>query len=425
MTRILRSKSFGGGPVTAVVISQEDRRAVWRHVSYLIVVMSLAALPSCNRAGNATRMNNDKSQSDSSNEPFVLGQQLADAHSAETKWRESGAGGESPLPDTDYDFWRGDLSLIAPTANPLDDEIRRVCRQYARSDAGGRYKIRHSISMDQFYTLINFAKRAAVFGIREAKAELVVDGLTAIAMIEQKRVDFRDVLWCLGLLYHAANKAGGNADQMFHDAAALAESEVAEFFVNFTEQTPDYRDIRTSWGYDEVQTDDGAGFIGWGFNDYNPTIDLKSTIIDISELVASDSYQPSQVEVATELPDVWLGGRQSAASQRILSSIRAGATVSASLRPDKHADHDSQQFTVFLVETANELDAQTLYQSAQANKSPNHCKFALARSRLFCLVVARSFVDGVDSYETNESLTRFSDGLDAILERHVATEKAK
>jgi len=394
-------------------------------VSYLIAVMSLAALPSCNRTDIATPMNDDKTPSDCPDEPFVLGQQLADAHSAETKWRESGAGGKSPLLDTEYDFWRGDLSLISPTANPLDDEIRRLCKQYVLSDADGRYKIRHSISMDQFYTLINFAKRSAVFGVREAKAELVVDGLTAIAIVEQERVDFRDILWCLGLLYHAANKAGGNAEQMFHDAAALAEPEVAEFFVNFTEQTPDYRDLRTSWGYDEVQTDDGAGFIGWGFNDYNPTIDLKSTIIDISELVASDSYQPSQVEVATELPDVWLGGRDRAASQRILSSIRAGATVSASLRPGKHAEHDSQQFTVFLVETANESDAQTLCQSAQANKSPNHCKLALARSRIFCLVVARSFVDGVDAYETDESLIRFSASLNAILVRHVVTEEAK
>lgn len=397
---------------------------MWRHVSYLIAGMSLAAILSCNRNDDATPMNDEQSQSDSSDEPFVLGQQLADAHSAEKKWRESDAGGKSPLPDTEYDFWRGELSLIAPAANPLDDEIRRVCKQYALSDTEGRSIIRHSISMDQFYTLINFAKRSAVFGVREAKAELVMDGLTAIAMIEQERVDFRDILWCLGLLYHAANKNGGDADEVFRDAAALAEPEVAKFFVNFTEQTTDYRDLRTSWGYDEVQTDDGAGFIGWGFNDYKPTLDLKSAIIDISELVASDSYQPSEVEVATELPDVWLGGRKMA-TERILSSIRAGATVSASLRPDKHADHDSQQFTVFLVETANESDAQALYQSAHAAKSPNHCKLALVRSRLFCLVVARSFVDGVDGYETNESLTRFSDGLGKILERHAGHEEAK
>ena len=365
-------------------------------------------------------MTNDKSsnsQPESDAEPVVLGQQLADAREAEKQWRESG-GGNSPLPDTEYDFWRGDLSLVRPTPSRLDGDIRSICRQYALSNADERSEIRHSISMDQFYTLINFAKRSAVFGLREAKDDLVSDGLTAIAMIEQERVDVRDILWCLGLLYHAGNKAGGNADEMFRSAAALAEPEVAGFFVNFTEQTPEYRNLRASWGYDEVQTDDGVGFIGWGFDDYNPSIDLKSTIIDIAELVASDSYQPSQIEVATELPDVWLGGQDNATSKRVFSAIRAGAFVSASLHPDKHAEHDSQQFTVFLVETAYESDAQSLLKLAESNKSSNHCKTALANSRLFCLVVARSFVDGVDAYETSESLTRFSDGLAAILERH-------
>ena len=54
-----------------------------------------------------------------------------------------------------------------------------------------------------------------------------------------------------------------------------------------------------------------------------------------------------------------------------------------------------------------------------------YCQLALTRSRLFCLVVARSFVYGVDTYETDESLVRFSDGLHAIPERHVETEEAK
>lgn len=398
---------------------------MWKRLSYLIAAMALATFLSCNRTNDATSMNNEKSQSDSSDEPFVLGQQLADASRAETKWRESGAGGKSPLPESEYDFWRGDLNLIAPTANSLDDEIRHVCKQYARSDANDRLKTRRSISMDQFYTLMNFANRAAVFGIRESKAEVVADGLTAIAMIEQERVDFRDIHLCLGLLYHAANKARGNANEMFRAAAALSEPEVSGYFMRFIEQTPEYRDLRTSWGYDEVQTDDGIGFINWGFSKYNPTIDMTSTIIEISKLVSSDSYQPSHIEVATELPDVWLGSRDNASLQRILSSIRAGSTVSASLRPDKHSEHRSQQFTIFLVETISDSDAQTLYQFAQENKSPSHSKLAMAKSRLFCLVVARSFVDGVDSFETNESLTRFSAGLKLILERRAGIEQAK
>jgi hypothetical protein len=368
-------------------------------------------------------MSHDKS--DSVDKPFVLGQQLADAHEAEMKWKQGGGGGCSPLPDTQYDFWRGDLSLIRPTANDLDDRIRAVCRQYAQSNADERAEIRHSISMDQFYALISFAKRSAVFGSRESDATLVSDGLTALAMIEQERIDFRDILMCLALLYHAASKVGGDAEERFRSAAKLAETEVAGFIVDFSKQTSEYRSLRESWGHDEIQTNDGVGFIGWGFEDYNPSIDLKSTIIDLSQLIASDSYQISHIEVATELPDVWLGGQESPAGRRAFSGIRGGATVSASLRPEKHAEHKRQQFTAFLVETAIQSDAKTLLQMAQADTSANHCKLALAQSRLFCLVVARSLAHGVDAYETTESLTRFHEGIGAVLERHAAIDKAK
>ena len=403
---------------------------MFRRADYLtaLAVASIVALVSCNRfTDTADKMNNDKSDSfqhESDDEPFVLGQQLADAHDAETKWKELG-GGSSPLPETEYDFWRGDLSLIRPTPNDLDGEIRDVCRKYALLNADERSEIRHSIRMDQFYTLMNFAKRSAVFGLRDSNANLVFDGLIAVAMIEQDRVDFRDILMTLGIMHHAVNRAGGNADEMFRAAAKMAQPEVAKFFVNFTTQSRKYRGLRESWGYDEVETSDGVGFIGWGFRDYDPSVDLKSTIIDISQLIASDHYQPSQIQVATELPDFWLGGQKNPASKRAFSGIRGGASVSASLHPDKHDENESQQFAVFLVETANESDAQTLFQMAEAHKSTKHCKLALARSRLFCLVVARSFVVGVDSYETNESLMRFSDRLSAVLERHAKVDEAK
>ena len=41
--------------------------------------------------------------------------------------------------------------------------------------------------MDEFYKLLKFAQRLAVFALRNKDAELVQDGLTALAMIEAKR----------------------------------------------------------------------------------------------------------------------------------------------------------------------------------------------------------------------------------------------
>jgi hypothetical protein len=354
---------------------------------------------------------------ESGDQQLVLGQQLADAHSEEAKRKESGGQDNSLLTKREYSFWAGDINLINPSPNELDDEIRTVCKQYAHMNADDREKFRQSTSMEQFYTLIDFAKRSAVFGVRHSDPKIVADGLTAIAMIEQRRVDFRDILWCLGLLYHSANRAGGNADDMFRSAAIFAEKEVAGFFVNFTEQSPKYRNLKESWGYDEIVTEAGVGFIGWGHEEYNPSINLKQLAVEVAALLDTDSYKSSNVEVATELPAVWFGKEVNAGRDHVLSRVRGGATISASLRPEKHPDYSSQQFTVFIVETATNADAQTLRNVAESNNTTSFSKLVLANSNLFCFVVARSFVVGKDSYESNETLLRFSPRITTILKR--------
>lgn len=360
---------------------------------------------------------------DPDGESVVLGRELAAAYAAEALWKKSFGGHRSPLPERSYDFWRGDLDLVDPAPNPLDEEIREICRRYAqvggqsRSAVRRRSAIRDSISMDQFYTLISFAERTAVFGVREARPDLVADGLTAIAMIDERRVDFRDILWCLGLVCYAANRAGGNAGEMCRTAGSLASSDVARFLTDTAEGTAAYRDIHAAC-YDEVETENGIGFVGWRGSGYRPTLDLKSAILDIAKLVTSDRYRPNQVEVATRLPDYWLGNSAQADGNRILSRVRAGATISARLRPDIHPDHDSQQFMVFLLEAADESDAQSLRDMAAAHDSPHHCTLVAQHSTLFCLLVAGSFMVGVAGYETDASLMRFGAGVAAILNRY-------
>src|SRR5262245_8749987 len=97
------------------------------------------------------------------------------------------------MPDGIYDFWRGEINLINPAPIALDSQLRELCQSFANSDAQSRAQMRASISMEEFYTLLTFSKRAAVFGIRERNAAWLVDRLTSLSMIELDRVDFRDV----------------------------------------------------------------------------------------------------------------------------------------------------------------------------------------------------------------------------------------
>ena len=103
--------------------------------------------------------------------------------------------------------------------------------------------------MQDFYTLLSFSQRSAVFAMRDRKTERIVDGLTAVAMIEKSRIDFRDALGTLSLLLHAALAIGANVEGLFGNAASLAAPEISELIQGFLKRSENERDIQKSWGY--------------------------------------------------------------------------------------------------------------------------------------------------------------------------------
>lgn len=211
----------------------------------LIVVIALATC-SCTRKDRTASSDaaNGPAKPPDETDPekgvYVIGREMARAAEAEKRRQQQGPR-ESPLPKQGCDFWHGDQSLIDSAPSPLDDMLREVVRKYAASEPQQRAAIRESISMDGFYTLMTFASRSAVFAIRERKVEFVRDGLTAIAMIDQERVDFRDIPTNLPLLYHAATRIGADADTMFRQIGTLSETEVGEQIVRFAEWPPERR----------------------------------------------------------------------------------------------------------------------------------------------------------------------------------------
>jgi hypothetical protein len=351
---------------------------------------------------------------------IIIGKELASAADAEERRKARENVESSPMPDQVYDFWRGEMSLIRPVALPLDAATAELCARFMAADGPARERMRAAISMNEFYTLLTFAQRAAVFAIRGCDASWLEAGMTAIAMIDARRVDYRDILVALGLLHHAARRAGMDAAELFRQTAKRSEPETASLVTGFGGWSERDKDLRSSWGYDEVETDVGVGLIGWGFKTYHPTYDLKAIAIEIADFVATDKYQPSPVELASELPHIWLEAVDHGALDRAMKSIRAVASVSGSLRPDESPGHGYQQFSVFPAELASESDSRRLLEIARRKKPSGYCMIALAEGRLFCLIVARSFFEGIAPFETQQSLTRFEMPMTEILRRHGA-----
>jgi hypothetical protein len=267
---------------------------------------------------------------------------------------------------------------------------------------------------------MEFAKRSAVFAMRESTSDHVVDGLTAIAMIEKQRVDYRDILDCLSLLHHAASRSHYDVNALFRAAGQLGEPEVRDMVVGFTQQPVEYRDLRTSWGYDEVETESGLGFIGWGFGQYNPTVDLKSLAIDISSALPSEHYYPVIIEVAADT-EVRSAGASNQA-RRLLAAAPGSARIHARLHPDQHAAPDSQIFIVMLHEMATESDVHAMERILE-KKSTRSCKLIVSSGRLLSIIIAYSEVEGAGAYEDAESLSRFEHALKTILDRHAQPAK--
>jgi hypothetical protein len=348
----------------------------------------------------------------------VLGEQIARAAAAEERRMAKGGTVKSPMPSQKYDRQSNELGLLRLRQAPLDLALAEITRKYAKADERTRASIRGSISMDEFYTLLTFSQRTAVFALKERSIARVIDGLTALAMIEAERVDWRDILVALSLLNHAAERIGADAGLLIREASRLSEPEVARLMSEFIGRSARHKNLRSNWGYDEVEIDGQVGLIRWGFQVYHPTRDLTKAAVEIADFIAKDKYHPNYVEIATELPSVWLETKDNSGLENALKAVRACASVSGQLRPGEHPDSDSQMFIAFLVETADESAAMTLLKISQEKKPESYAMLGVAEKDLFCLLVARSWVIGVESFETGDKLSRFSDGIISILRRY-------
>jgi hypothetical protein len=73
---------------------------------------------------------------------------------------------------------------------------------------------------------------------------------------------------------------------------------------------------------------------------------------------------------------------------------------------------------IFLVEMDDSRTAQQLLEMSKKKRPADYSMLAVSEGPLFCLVVGRSFEQGVASFETPETLQRFSPVLTEVLKRH-------
>jgi len=113
----------------------------------------------------------------------VIGREMAAARRAEAEYFQTHPESSSPLPSVRYDFWRGDLDLISPSKSEADQKIAEFLTAFSLADTSSREHMRSRMTMADFYQLMTFSKRMAVFGLRTGDRERLKLGMIAVAAI--------------------------------------------------------------------------------------------------------------------------------------------------------------------------------------------------------------------------------------------------
>ncbi len=323
------------------------------------------------------------------------------------------------MPKDNYEKWPNERHLLNPVENSLDRELILLCQEFEHFDNSKRQEIRKAISMDEIYTLLLFSKRATVFGIKKGQINYIKNGLSAIAMIESERCDYRDILVSLSFLYYGASKIGFNPDHILNDVAKLSEKNVSDLITGFVKRNKRDKDLRQVSGYQEIETDQGTGFIESGFKDFKPTKEIIKIAIEISNYLENDKYLPGIVQAATEIPPIWFSADNDKNIVKVLKSAKGVISVSSGLQKNKHLDSESQMLLIFIGEMQSDMDAELLLIKSQEQNNKDFYRLGINRNNLFCLVITRSIVHGVDAFETPETIKRFEKPINEIIDKYI------
>jgi len=266
--------------------------------------------------------------------------------------------------------------------------------------------------MHEQYTLIHFAKRCSVLALNERSTARAEDGLLAVAMIDETRIDPRDGAWAVGLLAHALEVAGTDGQRVVSEAAALATPAMAKIVMGAREGSR-----LSEWGYAQIQNEHGdVGLVRSGFERYEPTIDMTALALRLAASLRHGRYI-ADPELAAEVPVIWFEKAHRSSAEQLLMKALGSVSVNGKLRRAYTNEPFSQQFVQWVVEMPSAEDARTLARYVGVNtRLGGQFVIGVASGRLFSLLVAGSVMEGVAPFETRESLAPLVDQTRALLQ---------
>jgi hypothetical protein len=326
--------------------------------------------------------------------------ELAVARVAEELHRVT-ASGPSPLRNVAYP---GAAAVLWRWVDATQDaDVWTFVRAY--TETADLARVRSSLTMDDFYTLMTFARRCVLAALRNEDPGAAEAAFDALSAIDVERVDWRDVVVAASLASYAARRVGLGADEVLARAVRRAEPQVAEILEHAVTRDVD---LAGDWGYREVATPAGPVLV-----ESDGKLEAESllpVLLATAEVVEDDGmYEVTNVGVADELPAVWLADTPDTAEAR--QRLRGCVEV--------HAEPPEVRFRdfllVFLAEAAEEYDAEVIAEAAVQEVRPGTVQLGIAVGRRCAVVIASSGVAGEPCVESAASLARFDSPIRMLL----------
>jgi len=246
-------------------------------------------------------VNGDRKISAKSSDTFVLGSQMAQASDAQE--RHDNQLGVPPSPLADLRYSDVECRLWRWSESGVDISVEKIVTGFANSAEPQRNIMRDSMTMDDFYTLLTFERRCALSSLRTGETYKIEMALTAIAMIELARVDWRDLLVASRLIRYVGQRLDAPLKDIVTRTAQMAEPKTAEaLLVDGTARI----NLSESCGYKEVVTSEGVALYQTGYKSFAPKAHLAETAFAVAVALEDNDYEISDIEVASDIPLIWL-----------------------------------------------------------------------------------------------------------------------
>ena len=341
----------------------------------------------------------------------VLGTELAQASAAQRRHVGTHGALKSPLADLQYSSREARLWRWVDSST--DDRIEAVVWHFAMLDEAGRNLLRISLSMDDFYTLLSFARRCALATLRGRDAKLIEAAFVSLAMIDLERVDWRDLLTANFLLSYSGERMGAPVADLVRRTIELAEPNCAEALRG---QRITRINLAKSCGYREVRTAEGLALFQTDYHPFAPRADLESIAFESALALEENGYEIEDVNLATDLPLTWLASSEDSAVATTVRRLSGCVSIHGRPRADPAPDSSGQALLVFIGESASEADAREIAAAAENATSSQRTELGVASRELCAVVIQWSWMMDTLPMEDKPSLERLRGLVERLLD---------